>query len=103
MVRNRNGSGSIPETEAPLEAIQGLVAEPFGISAYETAAALQTDAFKELINKLCWAIGSTYRQPYGSVHSPVRVYALRIAKRVLKEHGYPGKIALDPAGVKRGD
>lgn len=66
---------------------------PFGVLAEGTHPALQSDAFKELINKLSWALGSTYRIQYGSVHNPVRKYAQRMAKRVLADHGYPDKIA----------
>jgi len=63
-----------------------------GIEAGSTHTALQTDCFKELINKLSWVLGSTYRQPYSGARSTARVYALRMAQAVLRDHGYPSKI-----------
>lgn len=67
---------------------------PLGIPPQDTHPALQTDIFKELINKLAWALGSTYRQQYRNKTAPARVYALRMATRVIRDHGYPYQIAL---------
>lgn len=80
---DESGAVQLPLNEDP----------PFGVAPGEAHPTLQTDAFKELINKLSWALGSTYRLQYGSTHNPVRKYAQRIAKKVLADHGYPGKIA----------
>ena len=68
--------------------------EVLGVPASATHAALQTDAFKELINKLAWALGSTYRTPYNNTSTPTRKLATRIAKHVLSSQGYPLKIAV---------
>ncbi len=66
-----------------------------GLPPESTRAALQTDVFKELTNKLAWALGTTYRVPYSNGKDVARAYALRIATRCLKDHGYPGAIALE--------
>jgi len=71
----------------------GLREDCLGVVASETHAALQTDAFKELVNKLSWALGSTYRQPYSGVRSPARQYAIKMAQAIMRDHGYPSKIA----------
>lgn len=62
--------------------------------------ALQTDSFKEMVNKLAWALGSTYRVPYGNQSTLAREYALKMAQAVIRDHGYPGKIAVEPAGLR---
>ena len=64
-----------------------------GVEAGETHPALQSDAFKELINKLAWVLGSTYRVPYSNVRTAARAYAQRIAQATLKDHGYPSSIS----------
>lgn len=69
-------------------------AETLGISAAFTHAPLQTDCFKELINKLAWTLGSVYRKPYSGTKSPARTYALEIARVVIQEHGWPMKIGV---------
>jgi len=67
--------------------------EPFGIPASETLLALQTDAFQEIVNKIAWCLGSTYRVAYSNRRSPPRLYAQRIATAIFKAHGYPSKIS----------
>jgi len=76
------------------EARNGVVdeVEVLGVPASRTHEALQTDAFKELINKVAWALGSTYRTPYNNTRSPTRQLASKIARHVLETQGYPGKI-----------
>jgi len=64
-----------------------------GVPAIETHTALQTDAFKELVNKFAWVLGSTYRVPYANTRTAARQYAISIATRVVQVHGYPSKIA----------
>jgi len=72
--------------------------EMLGINVAFTHPQLQTDCFKELINKLSWVLGSTYRKPYSGVRSMARLYALEMAQVVIQEHGYPMKIGiLEPA------
>ncbi len=65
-----------------------------GLLPQETQAGLQQDMVKELVNKLAWVLGSTYRVPYSNQKSTARSYAWRIAKSVLRDHGYPSKISL---------
>jgi len=82
-------NGSRPVT-MPTEESEVVLGAP----ASATHAALQTDAFKELINKLAWALGSTYRTPYNNTSTPTRKLATRIAKHVLSSQGYPLKIVV---------
>ena len=70
--------------------------EWLGVPAALTQAALQTDAFKELVNKLSWALGSTYRTPYSGVRHPTRRLAIKMASYLVQSQGYPSKIAIDP-------
>lgn len=67
--------------------------EPIGVPASETHLALQTDAFKELVNKLAWALGSTYRTSYNNTRSPTRQLAIKLAHNLVANEGYPRKIA----------
>ena len=67
----------------------------FGISIVDTHPSLQTDVFKELVNKLAWVLGSTYRVPYSNPRSPARQYALRIVQAVIRDNGYPAKIGIN--------
>ncbi len=63
-----------------------------GIPAHLTQPALQQDVYKELINKLSWAIGSTYRRTYTQRRSNVREAAGRLARDLITEEGYPASI-----------
>ena len=65
----------------------------FGISPSETHPALQTDVYKEIVNKIAWCLGSVYRVPYAGKRTAVRIYAERVARAVVRDHGYPVKIA----------
>lgn len=65
---------------------------PLGIPPHEAQIALQQDVVKELVNKIAWALGSVYRRNYSNMKTPARSYAWRVAKQVLKDHGYPDKI-----------
>lgn len=67
--------------------------DAFGIPARDAVAARQTEAYKELVNKIAWCLGSTYRVQYSNQRSPIRVYAQRIARAVVRDHGYPAAIA----------
>ncbi len=64
-----------------------------GTPSADTHLALQQDVCKELVNKIAWVLGSTYRVPYANMRTDARQYAWRIVKQVLKDHGYPSKIA----------
>ena len=59
----------------------------------DTHLALQTDCAKELVNKIAWVLGSTYRVPYANMRTEARQYAWRIVKKVIEDQGYPSKIA----------
>jgi len=72
---------------------QSLVDDPLGIPSHLAQPALQQDMVKELVNKVSWALGSVYRRNYSNMRTPAREYAWRIVKQVLKDHGYPDKIA----------
>ncbi len=65
-----------------------------GVPASVTHVALQQDAFKELVNKLAWALGSTYRTPYANTRTATRQLACRVATRIMAQQGYPAKIAV---------
>jgi len=69
-----------------------VIEHPAGIEASETHIKLQSAAWAELVNKLSWAIGSTYRVPYRNPRVGVRVSALALAHVVLKDHGYPSHL-----------
>jgi len=72
--------------EAPKsETASGLL----GIPGRETLVAFQTEVFKELINKLSWALGSTYRRPYSNQRTDVRQLAIAMAKHIVDKQGYP--------------
>ena len=79
---------------------QPRVETVLGVPAAHTDLALQADTFKELINKLSWAIGSTYVRPYSNRHHLSRTEALRLARELFKLHGYPRGIALPQYKVK---
>ncbi len=49
----------------------------------------QTDVFKELVNKLAWVVGSTYKKPYGNLKTSARQYAIVMAQAIVRDHGYP--------------
>lgn len=76
----------------------GSDVQALGVPATETHTPLQTDCFKELVNKIAWVLGSTYRQPYSAARSPVRLLAVRLAGAVLRSEGYPSKIRVSTNG-----
>jgi len=67
--------------------------EALGIDPSEAQLALQQDMCKEMVNKIAWVLGSTYRRSYSNMRTPARMYAWRIVKQVIKDHGYPDKIS----------
>ncbi len=66
---------------------------PLGVPPLDTHLALQTDVAKELVNKIAWVLGSTYRVSYANMRTDARQYAWRIVKKVIEDNGYPSKIA----------
>lgn len=63
-----------------------------GLPASECQASLQSDAFKELVNKLAWAIGSTYGSSYNNIRTQARATAIEVATALILAHGYPKSI-----------
>jgi len=70
-----------------------LSENPLGIPPSASQIALQQDVVKELVNKIAWTLGSVYRRSYSNMKTPAREYAWRIVKQVIKDNGYPDKIA----------
>lgn len=68
---------------------KGEVIPPFGVHVSLVDGGAQTEVFKELINKLSWAIGSTYKKRYSGKNTPVADYARMCAHAILRDHGYP--------------
>jgi len=66
---------------------------PLGIAPNSSDQQGQSDVFKELVNKLSWALGSVYRLPYSSSRNDVRVKAVGLASMVLHHEGYPVNIS----------
>lgn len=66
--------------------------ERLGIPVTESQPLLQSDCFKELVNKLAWAIGSTYEARYNNVRTPARQLAIAMAQVLVRRQGYPAKI-----------
>jgi len=64
-----------------------------GIPPYQAQLALQQDACTEMVNKIAWVLGPTYRRNSSNMKTPARAYAWRIVKKVIEDHGYPDKIA----------
>ena len=65
---------------------------PLGIPSTNVPPLLQTDGFKELVNKLAWAMGSTYRVPYANSRTPARALAIRVASHLIDTQGYPAHL-----------
>ena len=63
-----------------------------GISVEDSHPALTTDIYKELINKIAWAIGSVYRVPYRNQTEPARNLSKEFANQVIEAVGYPKHI-----------
>jgi len=82
-----------PNTAEPAPPVTSLPEGALGIPSGDAQLALQTDVCKEMVNKIAWVLGSTYRQNYSNMKTPARMYAWRIVKQVIKDHGYPSKIS----------
>jgi len=81
-----------PNTSEPVPTVTNLTEGALGIPPEQAQLALQTDVCKEMVNKIAWVLGSTYRRNYSNMKMPARLYAWRIVKQVIKDHGYPDKI-----------
>jgi len=68
-----------------------------GIPASVTFPPLQTAAFKELVNKLAWALGTTYRVSYASARADSRRLATELAGELIKSEGFPAHIGMPPS------
>lgn len=79
-------------TEYPSRLSPGIPEGSFGIPASETQKALEVDCFKELVNKIGWAVGSTYGKPYANRMNAARQIATALAMVVVGEHGWPHSI-----------
>jgi len=66
---------------------------PLGVPPGDTYSELQHVCFKELVNKIAWAVGSTYGRPYHNTRTSARLAAIEAAKAVVAEHGYPRNIS----------
>lgn len=62
---------------------------PFGVGPSDTPSEIQITVFKELINKLSWTIGSTYKKRYSGKSTEVADYARMCAHAIVRDHGYP--------------
>ena len=80
-------------SDGPNVVVATLVEDPLGIPASECQMVLTQDVVKELVNKVAWVLGSTYRRNYSNKRTPAREYAWRFVQKLLKDHGYPDKIA----------
>lgn len=69
-----------------------LLEDALGVPPHEAQIGLQQDTCKEMVNKLAWVLGSTYRRNYSNMKAPARAYAWRLVVQILKDHGYPDKI-----------
>lgn len=62
---------------------------PLGIPVSCADPGLAADFYKELTNKLSWAIGSAYKRSYHSKKGPVRDFAWQLTKRIVQMQGLP--------------
>lgn len=72
-----------------------LSPDAFGIPSTDTVSTMQADAFKELVNKIAWAVGSAYQVPYAGERTRCRTYVRYLVADIMRDHGYPVKI-VDP-------
>ncbi len=72
--------------------LPSLTVGSFGISGSETQKALEIDVFKELVNKIAWAVGTTYGRPYATRRDVARQLAVDLATTVVVEKGWPHSI-----------
>lgn len=66
---------------------------PLGVSVSEVSPSVVLDVFRELTNKIAWAVGTTYQRPYNNRRCPAREMAWTVAKHIVEQHGYPANLA----------
>jgi len=79
---------TLPRRELPEVFTEGS----FGIPASETQKAMEVDVYKELVNKIAWAVGSCYGRPYANKRNIARQIAVDLANKVILEKGWPVRI-----------
>lgn len=67
----------------------GAKPDSIGIHVDATTLQFRHDCLKELTNKLSWAIGTFYNAPYSGRQTRVQQYVGRVARAILRDHGYP--------------
>lgn len=63
--------------------------DPLGIGVRQVLPEDTAHVYKELTNKISWALGSTYRNQYHGKTSKVRLAAWELVKKIIRDHGYP--------------
>lgn len=81
----RNGRPPLP----PPQPATNRLGHPPGSGEGFASGQEQVDGFKELVNKLAWVLGSTYKHPYSSKKGPVHELAVRAARSIVRATGYP--------------
>ncbi len=75
----------LQETNSPFDSrVEGAFGEFVGSTPGETQLAFR----KELVNKLAWVLGSSYKKRYSGKTAPVTLYAQRMVSAILRDHGY---------------
>jgi len=64
-----------------------------GVPPADTQDALKADHYKELINKIAWALGSAYDRDYSRINLPTRKYAHELVASIIRDHGFPRKLS----------
>ena len=81
----RTRQASLAETKSPFDSrVEGAFGDFVGATAGEAQLAFH----KELVNKLSWVLGSAYKKRYSGKNAEVNLYARRIVKKILSDHGY---------------
>jgi len=80
------------QPQLPAVALYPREEHPFGIPTGDAQEDLRADVYKELINKIAWALGSTYRVNYSNSQQAARKYANRVVGRIISDHGFPHSI-----------
>lgn len=66
---------------------------PIGVPSDTVDPDSRHDALKELVNKLAWAIGSTYHRSYANRRCEPRMLAITLAADILTDQGFPAHLA----------
>ncbi|HIB67755.1 MAG TPA: hypothetical protein EYO33_22315 [Phycisphaerales bacterium] len=62
-----------------------------GVPADRHSPDLQSELYKEAINKLAWAVGSTWGVPYRNPRTGARELAINLATYLFATQGYPAR------------